>query len=152
VSAADAANVQAAARAIGQQVRLLNAGSSGEIDVAFATLARERPDALLVGAETLFFNQRDKLAAVAARHVMPALYGDREIVEAGGLISYGASRADAYRQAGLYTGRILKDEKPGDLPVVLPTRFELVVNLKAAKALGREIPPTLIARADEVIE
>jgi putative tryptophan/tyrosine transport system substrate-binding protein len=152
VSAADAANVQAAAHAIGQRVRLLSASTSGEIDAAFATVARERPDALLVEAETLFLNQRDKVAALAARHAMPTMYGDREMVEAGGLISYGASRADAYRQAGIYTGRILKGENPADLPVMLPTRFELIINLKTAKALGLEVPSTLLARADEVIE
>jgi putative ABC transport system substrate-binding protein len=152
VSAADAANVQAAAHAIGQRVRLLSASTSGEIDAAFATVARERPDALLVEAETLFLNQRDKVAALAARHAIPTMYGDREMVEAGGLISYGASRADAYRQAGIYTGRILKGEKPADLPVMLPTRFELVINLKTAKTLGLTVPDRLLAIADEVIE
>ena len=152
VSAADAANVQAAAHAIGQRVRLLSASKSGEIDAAFATVARERHDALLVEAETLFLNQRDKVAALAARHAMPTMYGDREMVEAGGLISYGASRADAYRQAGIYTGRILNGEKPADLPVMLPTKFELVINLKTARTLGVTVPPTLLATADEVIE
>jgi putative tryptophan/tyrosine transport system substrate-binding protein len=152
VSAADAANVQAAAHAIGQRVRVLSASTSVEIDAAFATVARERPDAFLVEAETLFLNLRDKVAALAARHAMPTMYGDREMVEAGGLISYGASRADAYRQAGIYTGRILKGEKPADLPVMLPTRFELVINLKTAKALGLTVPPSLLATADEVIE
>jgi putative ABC transport system substrate-binding protein len=152
VSAAGAANVQAVAHAIGQRVRLLSASTSGEIDASFATVARERPDALLVEPETLFLNQRDKVAALAARHAMPTMYADREMVEAGGLISYGASRADAYRQAGIYTGRILKGEKPADLPVMLPTKYELVINLKTAKALGVDLPATLLARADEVIE
>jgi putative ABC transport system substrate-binding protein len=151
-SAADAANVQAAAHAIGQRVRLLSASTVGEIDAAFATIARERPDALFVEAETLFLNQRDKLAALTARHAMPTMYGDREMVEANGLISYGTSRADAYRQAGIYTGRVLKGEKPADLPVVQPTKFELVITLKTAKALGVKISDNLLSLADEVIE
>ena len=152
VSAADAANVQAAAHAIGQRVRLLSASKSGEIDAAFATVARERPDALLVEAETLFLNQRDKVAALAARHAMPTMYGDREMVEAGGLISYGASITALHRQAGIYVGRILNGAKPADLPVQQPSTFELVVNLKTAKALGLTVPPSILARADEVIE
>jgi putative ABC transport system substrate-binding protein len=152
VSAADATNLQAAAHAISQRVRLLSASTIGEIDAAFVVIARERPDALLVEAETLFLNQREKVAALAARHALPTMYGDREMVEAGGLISYGASRVDAYRQAGIYTGRILKGEKPADLPVMLPTRFELIINLKTARALGLAVPPTLLATADEVIE
>ena len=152
VSAADGTDVQAAALAVGQQVKLLNVSSGGEIDTAFATLARERPGAIYVGPDVLFFNHRDKLVALAARHAMPAIYADREQAEAGGLISYGASRTDAYRQAGLYAGRVLKGEKPADLPVVLPTKFEMVINLKTAKALGLEVPATLLARADEVIE
>jgi putative ABC transport system substrate-binding protein len=151
-STADTANVLAAARAIGQSVKVLDAVTGGDIDACFAAIARERPDALYIGPDPLFFDQRDRLAALAARHTVPAIYGDREIVEAGGLISYGASRSDAYRQAGNYVGRILKSEKPADLPVVLPTEFKLVLNLKAAKALSLTVPDKLLARADEVIE
>jgi ABC-type uncharacterized transport system substrate-binding protein len=151
-SVADTVNVLSAARTIGQPGKAFDAVTADNIDTAFAALARERPGALYVGPDPLFFAQRDRLATLTARHAIPAIYADREIVEAGGLISYGASRIDAYRQAGVYAGRILKGEKPVDLPVMLPTRFELVINLKTAKALGLEVPPTLLARADEVIE
>jgi putative tryptophan/tyrosine transport system substrate-binding protein len=151
-SATDAGNVRAAAQSVGRRVTLLNVSTAGEIDAAFATFTHKRPGALYVGPDSLFFNERDRVVALAARHSVTAIYADREIVTAGGLISYGASRPDAYRQAGIYTGRILKGEKPGDLPVVLPTKFELVINLKTAKALGLEVPDELLARADEVIE
>jgi putative tryptophan/tyrosine transport system substrate-binding protein len=151
-SAADEANVQTAAHALGQQIKVLHVTTGLDIDIAFAVLARELPDALFIGSGPLFFNQRDTVVALATRYAVPAIYADREIAEAGGLISYGASRTDAYHQAGIYAGRILKGEKPADLPVVLPTKFELVINLKTAKALGLTVPPTLLSRADEVIE
>jgi putative ABC transport system substrate-binding protein len=141
-----------AARGIGLHSRVLNASTAIQIDDAFAYMAQQQIGALYVSADPLFFNHRDKLATLAARFATPAVYADREIAEAGGLITYGASRADAYRQAGIYSGRVLKGEKPGDLPVVLPTKFELVINLRTAKALGLDVPPTLLARADDVIE
>jgi putative ABC transport system substrate-binding protein len=150
--AADMTNVAAAAHVIGLQAKVLDASTSGDIDTAFALFANERPDVLFVGPDPLFLVHRDKLVALAARDAIPTIYADREIAEAGGLISYGASRQEAYRQAGHYCGRILKGEKPGDLPVVRVTKFELVINLKTAKALGLTVPLTLQASADEVIE
>jgi putative ABC transport system substrate-binding protein len=141
-----------AARAIGLRPMVLNASTASQIDDAFADIVQQGIGGLYVSADPLFFNQRKKVTSLAAQHVVPAVYADREIAEAGGLISYGSSRSDAYRQAGIYTGRILKGKKPGDLPVVLPTTFELVINLKTAKALGLDVPPMLLARADEVIE
>jgi putative tryptophan/tyrosine transport system substrate-binding protein len=136
----------------GQQVTVLNVSSEGEIDAAFARLVDLRAGALLVTSEAFLTSRRDQIISLAARHAVPAIYPFREFVAAGGLMSYGANLVAIYRHIGIYAGRILKGEKPGDLPVQQPTRFEYVINLNAAKALGREIPPTLLARADEVIE
>jgi putative ABC transport system substrate-binding protein len=144
--------VQEAARAIREHVVILNASSISEIDAAFETLVQVRPDALLVGDDPFFISRREQLATLAARHGLPAMYGERDFILSGGLMSYGASFPDAVRQVGIYTGRILNGERPGDLPILRPTKFELVVNLKAAKAIGLEIPSQLLARADEVIE
>jgi putative ABC transport system substrate-binding protein len=145
-------DAQAAARDIGLDIHVVNASTIVEIDAAFATLLRERVDALFVGPDAFFNRRRVQLALMAARHAVPAAYGVRDYTEAGGLMSYGTSLADSRRQVGLYTGRILSGAKPSDLPVLQPTKFELVINLSAAKALGLEVPPTLLARADEVIE
>jgi putative ABC transport system substrate-binding protein len=147
-----ASDMQEAARALGLQVHLVNAGTEGEIDAAFANLAKLQPGALFVGAGTLFARRAEQLVALAARHALPTFYQYREYVAAGGLISYGASLADSYRQTGVYTGRILKGEKPADLPALQPTKFELVINLKTARTLGLTIAPGVLAIADEVIE
>ena len=151
-SVADTTNAQDAARVIGLQTKVINVSTGREFDTALATFVREKLDALYVGPDPLFVNERDRIVALVDRNDVYAIYGDREITEAGGLISYGASRKDAYRQAAAYVGRILKGEKPGDLPVTLPTRFELVINLRTAKARGLTIPPNLLALSDEVIE
>ena len=150
--AADMENVAASAQAIGLQPRHLDVRNDCEIESAFAALARERPDILYVWPDPLFSNERRRLVALTARNALPAIYPDRESTEAGGLMSYGASRTDAYHQAGIYTGRILRGDKPADLPVVLPTKFELVINLKTARTLGLDVPDKLLALADEVIE
>jgi len=145
--------VPAAAGELGRQLLVLNAQSVGEIDAAFATIIQSRAGALLVGSSIFLNNRRRQLAALAARHGVPAIANIREFVLAGGLMSYGASDSDAYRRAGVqYVARILKGAKPGDLPVEMPTKYELVINVVAAKALGLEIPPKLLALADEVIE
>jgi ABC-type uncharacterized transport system substrate-binding protein len=144
--------VQDAARAVGQQVSILSANTEREIDAAFATLTASRAGALLVGSDPFFNNERDQVVALAARHAIPAIYEGREFVMAGGLASYGTNLADAYRQAGVYAGRLLRGEKPSDLPIVQPTQFEFVINLKTAKALGLDVPGGLSASADEVIE
>jgi putative ABC transport system substrate-binding protein len=145
-------DVEPAARARGLQVQVLNASSSREIDVAFATLARERPDALFVGGDPFFNSRRMQLALLAARHAITATYASRDFVMAGGLMSYGTNITDAFRQVGAYVGRILKGAKPADLPVMQSIKFELVINHVTARTLGLTVPPTLLVAADEVIE
>jgi putative tryptophan/tyrosine transport system substrate-binding protein len=146
-------DVKEAAPNIGLQIQMtLNARTIGEIDAAFATLARERPDALFVAGDAFFVSQREQLAALTARHQIPAAYSVREVVAAGGLMSYGGDLTDMFHQIGVYTGSILKGAKPADLPVLQSTKFEFVINLKTARALGIEVPSALLTIADEVIE
>jgi putative tryptophan/tyrosine transport system substrate-binding protein len=144
--------MQAAASAAGRQIEILTASTNREIDAAFAKLVQMRAEALLVSPANLFTIRRVQITTLATRHAVPAIYPLREYVEAGGLMSYGTSAIDQYRQVGMYTGRILKGEKPFDLPVMQPTKFEFVINLQTARTLGITIPPTLLALAEEVIE
>ena len=144
--------VRAAASATGQQLIVLDVSSDREIETAFTTLVQRGAGALLWGTGEFLLSERERVVALAARHGIPAIYLLREYVAAGGLMSYATRIADTYHRAGIYAGRILKGEKPGDLPVILPTKFELVINVKTAKALGLEIPDKLLALADEVIE
>ena len=145
-------DVQAAAIANRRQLRSVNASTVAEIDEAFAAIADQHADVLIVASDPFFLTRREQFAALAARHGIPAIYPFREFVAVGGLMSYGTSLAGAYREIGRYAGRILKGEKPADLPVIQPTIFDMVINPKSAKALGLDVPPTLLARADEVIE
>jgi putative ABC transport system substrate-binding protein len=145
-------DVQEAAPTIGLQIQIVNATTIGEIDAAFATLARERPDALFVAPDAFFNSRRVQFATLTARDKIPATYPNRDFVAAGGLMSYGTDRADAYHQVGVYIGRILKGAKPADLPVLQMSKFEFVINLQTARALGIEVPPAVLSIADEVIE
>jgi putative ABC transport system substrate-binding protein len=151
-AAANFRDMEASARAMRLQIQVFNASSSREIDAAFLDIARERPDALFISSGPFFTSRRVQLAHLATRHALPTIHGSRLYPEVGGLISYGASLTDAHRQAGVYVGRILKGAKPMDMPVVQSTKFELVVNTQTARTLGITVPPTLLARADEVIE
>jgi putative tryptophan/tyrosine transport system substrate-binding protein len=152
VTEATLRDLEPAARAMGLQIQVLTASTNREIDAAFASFARERPDALFVGPGAFFLSRRVQVAHLATHHAVPATYAERDYVEVGGLMSYGASLTDAYRQMGVYTGRILKGAKPADLPVLRATKFELVINHQTARTLGITVPPTLLATADEVIE
>jgi putative tryptophan/tyrosine transport system substrate-binding protein len=152
ISESSLADLQAAAHGVGQNIFVVEAGTASEIDVAFATLAQRRTTALLINGSAFFLNQRDQLVALAARYAIPTVFYNREFAEAGGLLSYGDDRSETRRRAGLYVGRVLNGEKPSDLPVMQPTKFELVINLKTANALGLTVPETLLATADEVIQ
>jgi putative tryptophan/tyrosine transport system substrate-binding protein len=151
-AASDRAMAEAAAASLRLQVRAVDVVAERDLDAAFDDLRRAQVTAVLVFPDALFTGARERLADLATRYQLPVLFPDRTYVEAGGLMSYGSSRSDAYREAGIYVGRILRDEKPADLPVIQATKFELVINLKTAKKLGLDIPPTLLALADDVIE
>jgi putative tryptophan/tyrosine transport system substrate-binding protein len=144
--------MQAAAQSVGLNLLIVKAGDERELDASFELKSQQKFDALLVGADPLFNNRREQLLTLLARHRKPAIFAQREFVLAGGLASYGTSLSDAYRQAGVYAGRILRGEKPSNLPVVQPVKFETAINLKTARALGLDVSPALVARADEVIE
>ena len=145
-------DIETAARTFGVDLVIVNAASESDLEAAFASLVQQRINAIIIGGDQFFLSRRDQLTALAARNAMPAIYYLREYVAAGGLASYGTNVSDSFRQAGIYAGRILKGERPGDLPVMLPTKFEIVINLKTAKVLGLAIPDKLLATADEVIE
>ena len=145
-------DVQSAARAMGLQIQVVNASTSHEINAAFATFVRERPDALFVGVDIFLNNRRAQLVNLASRYMLPAIFSNRDFAEIGGLMSYGSDIKDAFRQVGFYVGRILKGAKPAELPVVQASKFELVINAETARMLGLAVPPTLLATADEVIE
>jgi len=152
ISQSETNDLQAAARVLGLHLHVENASSEREIDAAFANFVQQRVNALFLVADALFTDRREQLVALAARHALPASYGQRDIVSAGGLMSYTANQTVVFRLLGVYTGRILKGEKPADLPVMQPTKFEFVINLKTAKVLGLDVPPMLLALTDEVIE
>jgi len=152
ITEAFVAELRAAASAIGGQIEVVTASTNSGIDTAFATMVKMRADAFLISPEALFVTRRVQLLTLAARHSLPAIYHRREFTDAGGLMSYGSSITEQFRQTGLYAGRILKDEKPAEMPVQLPTKFEFIINLQTAKTFGIDIPPSLLARADEVIE
>ena len=151
-SVEEARSLQAAAADVGQRLLILQASTLGQVEDAFATIKRQQVRALIVSSDPFFFSERVKLVVLMARDALPTIFADREQAEAGGLMSYGATRSDAYRQAGNYVGRVVKGEKPAELPVILATKFHLLVNLKTARSLAIDVPATLLARADEVIE
>jgi putative ABC transport system substrate-binding protein len=151
-TAAEVRDVQAAARTLGLQINVLSANSAAEIDTAFATLGRDRPDALIVGGDPVLLSMRSQIVPLAASQTLPTVYPQREYVDAGGLMSYGTSLIDGYRKTGVYTGKILAGTLPAALPVLQPTKFDLIVNLRTARALGLAAPNALLVSADEVIE